>query len=140
MLKFGNLKFIAKFSQLISLLNLHNSNLSVTVTCSNTLQDIITIDKHTHYINCGDIDSLNIDSVQQLYTLGTVFSQMAAHLQVLQYFAQLSYLGSFAPQRMCMGSLMRHMSHVFSCTITTTFNRSSFLHVPWFLGILLYCN
>ena len=47
MLKFRNLKFNIKFNQLISLINLHNSNISVIVTCSNTLQDIITIYKHT---------------------------------------------------------------------------------------------
>ena len=66
-LKFGNLKFNIKLNlikfKLISLINSHNINISVTVTCSNTLQDIITIYKHTHYINFGEIASLNIDSV-----------------------------------------------------------------------------
>ena len=57
MLKFGN------FNLMLNLISyLHNSNISVTVTCSNTLQDTITIRKHTNYINCGDIASLNIDS------------------------------------------------------------------------------
>ena len=62
MLKFGNLKFNVKFNWLIKLINLHNNNISVTVTCIDTLQDIITTCKHTHYINCGEIASLNIDS------------------------------------------------------------------------------
>ena len=36
--------------------------MSVTVTSTNTLQDIITIYKHTHYINHGEIAGPNIDS------------------------------------------------------------------------------
>ena len=36
--------------------------MSATVTCSYTLQDIVTLHKYTHYINCGEIASLNIDS------------------------------------------------------------------------------
>ena len=58
MLKFENIKF----NLLIKLINLHNSNISATVTSTNMLQDIITICKNTHYINHGEITNPNIDS------------------------------------------------------------------------------
>ena len=59
----GNLKFNVKFNKLFKLINLHNSNISPTVTCSYTLQDIVTLHKYPYYINCGEIASLNIYSV-----------------------------------------------------------------------------
>ena len=34
------------------------------MTCSNTLQDVIAIDKHTHYISCGDIAGADPDLVK----------------------------------------------------------------------------